>query len=187
MQINNINSTNFNAIYRLPNTAKNAAELKTHVYPAYAHLRHQPAISVVGSNPFAMGVDMMKEIIAKKNNCSKIWLEMNAQNHGLDLDSVKTDCMYVFSGEQEIKNLLNWMENRLSAKISKEKSIFTKLKNFFNPKEEEIPENLPTHLIPLFEMLKANKEEDALFAQYIKNIVNVRNSQELLQKMLMEK
>ncbi len=188
MQINNINNTNFNAIYRLPNTAKNAAELKTHVYPAYAHLRHQPAISVVGSNPFAMGVDMMKDIIAKKFNCSKTWLEMNAENHGLNLSEVKDDYMYIFTGDKEIRNLLDWMMNRVKSKDKEINSLSSRLKNFFNPtSKNDIPENLPTHLIPLFEILKSNKEEDVLFAQYAKNVVKVNSSQELLQRMLMER
>ena len=80
------------------------------------------------------------------------------------------------------------MINRVKSKDKEINSLSSRLKNFFNPtSKNDIPENLPTHLIPLFEILKSNKEEDVLFAQYAKNVVKVNSSQELLQRMLMER
>ena len=179
---NQQNNTKFQGIYRIPNSAKNIADIEQHVAPMYSYLRHEPVIGLLGSNPFKIGVDMIMDIIAENNHSSVSWVKMNAKNHGADLSNLD-DRLLIVSGKKDIEGLANYMRNR----VAKKTNFFAKVKTMFSRSNEAYADK-PNHLKPLFKVLQENKEENAAFVQeYGAQIVDVKTPQELLAKMLCER
>ena len=183
MEINHINSTNFNGIYRMQYTAQDLEHIKSHVAPMYQYLKQEPILIFDGNNPFKIGVDIIMNLIANSQNSSTNWLKMNATRHGVDFEGLGSNTLHVISGRKEINNFLEYLQKRVAKKTSffeKFKNIFSKNKNTYNDK--------PAHLRKLFEVLETNREENFEFQKaYNNRIVEVKTPQELLTKILCEK
>lgn len=185
MNILPIENTNFKAIYKLKSSEKIIKEVESKIIPTYNLFSNQPAILLQGSNPFAQILDDMIEAFAKKNNASKSWAIMNANNHGIKI-SDDTDILYVFSNENDVGNLLDYISNRRN--INKP-TFFKSLKLFFKKKDLiKIPANLPKHLIPLAIINEVYQKETLAFNDFIKNkFIEVDSSKDLLFKMMKER
>ena len=60
MQVNNIQSkTNFNGIFRIPNTPENTKLIAEKVLPMYQMMRKQPVACYPGNNPLVLGMDFL--------------------------------------------------------------------------------------------------------------------------------
>lgn len=190
MQINKINNTNFQGIYRIKNTPAIVTEIQNKVAPSYKMVSNNPLVAFPGKNPFKIALDILMDMVADSQNSSKSWLAMNAKNHGLDLSAEKIgdDYIHIITGEKDIKNIVEYMIER----SNKLKPTFKdKVMNFFGISKEanyNITENTPEHLIPLFVGLSKNEEEDIAFAEFTgKRVIKVNTPQELLTRMLMER
>ena len=190
MQINKINNTNFQGIYRIKNSPAIVKEIQNKVAPSYRMVSHNPIVAFPGKNPFKITLDILMEIIAKSQNSSKDWLEMNAKNHGLDLSATKIgdDYIHIITGEKDIKNIVEYMIDR-TKKL--QPSFKDKVMNFFGITKEVdygITENTPEHLKPLFIALSKIEEEDIAFEEFAgKKVIKVNTPKELLTRMLMER
>lgn len=182
MQVNKVDNTNFNGIYRIKNTPKNLMEIDKYVNPMYQHLKHEPVFQFAGNHPFKMGLDVIMELIAEGQKGSVSWLKMNAENHGANLSKLDDEFVHVVSGKKEIEALLGFLENRAIKKTG----FMEKIKLMFATRETY--EEKPEHLRLLFHALARDEEECKAFNEAYKNkIIPVNSSQELLQKMLCER
>lgn len=190
MQINKIDNTNFQGIYRIKSSPAIINEIQNKVAPSYQRVSNNPIVAFSGKNPFKIALDILMDMIADSQNSSKDWLEMNAKNHGLDLSAAKTgdDYIHIVTGEKDVKNIIEYMLDR--AKKLKP-SFKDKVMNFFGITKEVdygITENTPEHLVPLFIALSKNEEEDIAFTEFAgKRVIKVNTPQELLTRMLMER
>ncbi len=61
-----INSNvNFTGVYRIPKTPKNIKEINEKVIPMYSFLKHEPVAGFPGENPFVLGFEVLKDVVAK--------------------------------------------------------------------------------------------------------------------------
>jgi len=182
MQINKIDNTHFNGIYRIQNTPKNRMEIEKFVEPMYRYLKHEPVFQFIGKHPFRMGLDMIMKLIAENQKGTVSWLKMNAEIHGANVSDYKDDILHIVSGKKEINSLLNFLENRAEKKTG----MLGKIKMLFPPYKTY--EDKPEHLRLLFHALEIDEEECQAFNDVYKNkIISVKTPQELIQKMLCEK
>ena len=179
---------NFTGIYKIPNTSKNIKDIEEKVIPMYSYLKHEKVSGFPGENPFVLGFEAIKEIVANKNNASKILLEMNAKNHGQILPDTNTNFLHIISGEKDLQEFVEFIIQRLKAN---ENTPLNKLKNFFhylkniNSEKQKLPEHLQI-VDKAVELYEKEKLEYQKFIQD-KNIISVSSAQELLAKMLTEK
>lgn len=184
MNINRIDNTNFNGMYKIPYSAKNMQELKDFVLPTYKGISNEPVFIFSGNNPFKVGLDTIMETIAKSNNSSIEWLKMNAKNHGIELPD-NNDTLHIISTEKDIKKLLEYMIKRVQ---SKKPTFVDKLKKFFGiAKAPEYDENLPQHLLLLSEALKIDSQEAEAFKEYSKDFKKAGSAKELFKLLMSER
>ncbi len=179
---------NFTGIYKIPNTPKNIKEIEEKVIPMYSYLKHEKVSGFPGENPFVLGFETIKEIVANKNNASKIWLEMNAKNHGQILPDTNTNFLHIISGEKDLQEFLEFIIQRLKAN---ENTPLNRLKHFFNSLKNinREKQKLPEHLQLVDKAIELYKKERLEYQKFIqnKNVISVSSAQELLAKMLTEK
>ncbi len=186
MKINRIENINFNGIYRIQNTPKNIEEIKKYVEPMYNYLKHEPIFQFSGKNPFRAGLDFVMNFIANSQNGNVDWLKMNAEIYGADFKNLGDENLFVVAGEKSIKKLFEYIVERAS-KMQGNNSAIERLKAFFSKPKENYSDK-PEHLRPLFRALEMNTEEDEEFLKvYSAEIVEVKNTQELITKMLCER
>ena len=128
------------------------------------------------------------EIVANKNNASKIWLEMNAKNHGQILPDTNTNFLHIISGEKDLQEFLEFIIQRLKAN---ENTPLNRLKHFFNSLKNinREKQKLPEHLQLVDKAIELYEKERLEYQKFIqnKNVISVSSAQELLAKMLTEK
>ncbi len=175
---------NFTGVYKIANTPNNVKEITEKVIPMYSYVKHEPASGFPGENPFVTGFELIKEIIADANNASKIWLEMNAKNHGTILPDTNTDFLHIISGKKDIQDFVNFLINRLKAN---ENTPLKKIKNFFVG--NNVNKDLPEHLQIVDKAIELYQKERLEYLKFIqdKKITPVSTTQELLSKMLNER
>lgn len=179
---------NFTGIYKIPNTPKNIKEIQEKVIPMYSYLKHEKVSGFPGENPFVLGLEVIKEIVANANNASKVWLEMNAKNHGQILPDTNTNFLHIISGKKDIQEFVEFIIQRLKANentpLNKLKNIFNSIKNISNEKQK-----LPEHLQIVDKAIELYEKEKLEYKKFIqnKNVISVSSTQELLAKMLTEK
>ena len=178
----------FTGIYKIPNTPKNIKEIEEKVIPMYKYLKHEKVLGFPGENPCVLGFETIKEIVANKNNASKIWLGMNAKIHGLILPDTNTNFLHIISGEKDLQEFVEFIIKRLKAN---ENTPLKKLKNFFNSLKNKNSEKqkLPEHLQIVDRAVELYEKEKLEYQKFIqnKNIISVSSAQELLSKLLTEK
>ena len=179
---------NFTGIYKIPNTPKNIKDIEEKVIPMYNYLKHENVSGFPGENPFVLGFEAIKYIVENANNASKVWLEMNAKNHGQILPDTNTNFLHIVSGKKDIQEFLEFIIQRLKAN---ENTPLHKLKNFFSSVNNINSEKqkLPEHLQLVDKAIELYEKERLEYQKFIqnKNIISVSSAQELLAKMLTEK
>ena len=184
MNINRIENTNFNGLYKVPYTEKNMEALKNFVIPTYMNISKEPVIVFTGNNPFKVGLVKLMELIAKKNNSNVDWLKMNAQNHGVDVSGADCDIINIVSTRKDIDKLQKYMVSRIN---SRKPSLAEKIQNFFGIRAvPDYDTNLPVHLAILSEGLRLDKEEAEAFAEYSKNIKLYKDSKDVFKALMSE-
>jgi len=184
MNINRINSTNFNGIYRIKNTPKNLDDMMKHVLPMYSHLRHEPVFVFSGRNPFKAAVDMLMELIADSQKSTIEWLKMNAEIHGLNLSKLNDDEIHIISGKQKTEEIVEYIKHR----VEKQTGFWSNLKKQFSINNNDDIKRKPEHLRPLAIALQDNETEEAAFLEkYSSQIVEVKTTQDLLRNLLTER
>lgn len=184
MKINKIDNNTHRGIYRIPNTPKNLAEIDKFVEPMYTKVKHQAFFPFVGKSPFKEGITALIDKIANSQGYSTDWLKMNAQNHGADLSGISEDYINVVCGNKDFNNFLEYLKSRNNIK----ESFFDKIKNLFMTSSEKDYEDKPEHLRLLFYALdKLEIENDAFEEKFGNKIIEVKTTQELLTKALMER
>lgn len=180
-----INSNvNFTGVYRIPNTPKNIKEINEKVIPMYSFLKHEPALGFPGENPFVLGFEVLKDVVAKANNASKSWLEMNAQYHGEMLPDTNTDFLHIVSGKKDLADFVNFIVSRVKAN---QNTPLKYIKSLFARHKDE--KDLPEHLKVVDKAIDVYQKERLEYLKFIqtKKVVPVETTQELLTKMLMER
>ena len=180
-----INSNvNFTGVYRIPNTPKNIKEINEKVIPMYSYLKHEPVSGFPGENPFVLGFEALKEVVANANNASKSWLAMNAKNHGEALPDTNTDFLHIVSGEKDLNDFVNFIVSRVNANKN---TPLKYIKSFFSHREDK--KVLPEHLKVLDKAIEIYQKERLEYLKFIqsKKVVPVETTQELLTKMLTER
>ena len=180
-----INSNvNFTGVYRIPNTPKNIKEINEKVIPMYSYLKHEPVSGFPGENPFVFGFEVLKEIVAKANNASKAWLEMNAKNHGEILPDTNTDFIHIVSGEKDLNDFMNFITSRVNAN---QNTPLKYIKRLFSHSKDK--KDLPDHLKVVDKAVELYQKERLEYLKFIqsKKVVPVETTQELLTKMLTER
>lgn len=179
---------NFTGIYKIPNTPKNIKEIQEKVIPMYSYLKHDKVSGFPGENPFVLGFEVLKGIVANANNASKVWLEMNAKNHGQILPDTNTDFLHIISGNKDIQEFIDYIKKRIKAN---ENTPLNKLKKMFSILQDNntAREQLPEHLKIIDRAIELYEKERLEYQKFIqnKNIISVSSAQELLAKMLTEK
>ena len=183
MQVNKIDTTNFQGIYRIANTPKNVSEIQKFVTPMYEHIRHEKTLLFEGYNPFKQALDILLEHIADEQKYSLSWLKMNAENFGADFSKVGDGILHIIAGKKDLSRVLEHMKNRAFHKPT----VLEQIKEFFSRPEKDYSDK-PEHLRLLFHALDVNKDEDtAFYEKFGKEIIEVKTPQELLTQMLGEK
>lgn len=178
---------NFTGIYRIKNTPTNIKDIEEKVLPMYSYLKKEPVIGFPGENPFVIGFELIKEVVANANNASKLWLEMNAKNHGQTLPDTNTNFLQIISGKKDIQDFLNYLTERIKANENSPLNIF---RNFFKTTfAERERTDLPEHLKLLDKAIQIYEKEKVEYQNFTNNkkVVTVSSPQELLTKMLTEK
>ena len=195
MNINRVDCTKFNGIYKVPNNKAYIEALNREIMPAYSYVRHDKPMAVIGENPFQLIVEEFMKITAKENNSSIDWLKQNIKNHGGNTDNVNQDFIYLFTLKDK-DNFMGYLIPRIEAFANKyghnnsEKGIKGFFKRFFKKEEPEklvVDENTPKHLRVVFQALHYNDEEVKNFHDYVDNkIVEVKSPMDLFVKMMNE-
>jgi len=183
MQVNKIDTTNFQGIYRIANTPRNVSEIQKYVTPMYEQIRHEKSFLFEGFNPFKQALDIILNEIADGEKYSLSWLKMNAENFGADFSKIGDGILHIITGKKDISRVFEHMKNRAFHKPT----VLEQIKEFFSRPEEDYSDK-PEHLRLLFHALDVNKEEDnAFYENFGDEIIEVKTPQDLLTKMLCEK
>lgn len=188
MQVNNIQSnTNFNGIYRIPNTPENIKLISEKVLPMYQMIRREPVAGYPGDNPLVLGMDFFMDILGRKNGGSKEWLAMNARNNGVKFPEFNMDFLHIVAGKKDLNKFIDYFTERIKAHNPNK---FQKFLNFFKaPEANGYKPEMPEHLQPVCEALHMYRKERDLYSEFIKGkeIVQVNTPQELLTRMMNER
>ena len=193
MNINKIDNTNFQAIYKIPYSERNFLLIKDKIIPTYKVVSNQKADFFMGSHPLKMALIQVIEKIVKELDCSLEWLKANAKNHGAKEGSMDLDSICVITSQDDINAIGSFIRARIDKaykEVVQANSFLYKVKNFFLGKEEEdlgFNEKTPEHLRKLFYSIKNDKIEAQAFEEAFPKVVLVKNTDELLLKMLNER
>lgn len=183
MRINNVDNTNFKAIYRLKNTPTNLETLGNKIIPIYEAITKQDTFVFIGSNPFKSGLDFIIKGIAQANNVTKNWLKKKAEYHGLEYTSSDDGILHVITTQKDIDKLNDYMQARLDMRFER---IKDKILNK-TPLPDDANKNLPEYLQALDSALKLDQVEEEAFKKYPQKIIEVNNVEELFAKMMSER
>ena len=189
MKIDNINSTNFSALYRLKQPPKDIREISERVIPMYKYLRKRPA-TFFEANPLCSLLNEKFKEIAQGLKYSVEWLRSNAERHNLNLSYLDNNSILVVTQAEDINNLLDGV-NKLRRQ---DNGFIGKITNFIenNKRSKQIAQycrKFPPHLEELAICDYLYRENMKPFEDCLNGfkIIDVDSPQELLQKMLTEK
>lgn len=183
MRINNVDNTNFKAIYKIKNTPANIETLSKKIIPIYEAITKQDTFVFIGSNPFKSGLDVITKKIAQANNVTKNWLKKKAEYHGLKYTSSDDGILHVVTTQKDIDKLNDYMQNRLDLRLER---IQDKILNN-TPLPDDANAKLPEYLQALDSALKLDQVEEEAFKNYPQKIIEVNNVEELFAKMMSER
>lgn len=187
MQINKIDNTNFQAIYRLKNIPSAVEEIEKKVIPAYKIMSNENAYTIIGNNPFRKVLRTMIERVAEFEKTSISWVEMNAKNYGLNLNSTEDDVIYFIAGNKELEKFKEYIKKRNDRMRPSIKNL---LKKIFLKEEKiiTVPDNSPEHIKFLADAMDYDCKETLAFNEYIKGQVkDVKSPRDLFYTMLRER
>lgn len=188
MQVNNIQSkTNFNGIYRIPNTPENVKLIKEKVVPMYEYIKREQVCAFPGNYPLVIGLEFIMEQLAKQNQASRQWLVMNARNFGTKIPNLNKDYLHVISSKRDIDELVHFITKRMeSYNDSPLQKVINIFKGLIN-KDDTPP--LPEHIKVLNKSIEIFENEAIEYRKFLsdKEVIEVTTPQQLLARMLSEK
>ena len=183
---NNINTQNFNGIYKLKNSDIESLELvKDAIIPMYSHVKRRFALSFIGDNPAESAFVNASAIAAKSDGGSYEWLIQNAKSHGLKLPNRNNGDIWVLTGDDTeiIADSLSYSVREMERPNLRFK--FKLIKEMLFGRFKDLPQHLKEYL-PVAEM---NNKFTTHFQDLLngKKIDEVDNLQDLTYKMAVEK
>lgn len=187
MQINRIDNTNFQAIYRLKNVPGVVEDIEKKIIPAYKIINNENSYTIIGNNPYKNVLKKMIERVAEFEKTSISWVEMNAKNYGLNLNSTEDDVIYFIAGNKELEKFKEYIKKRNDRMRPSIKNL---LKKIFLKEEKiiTVPDNSPEHIKFLADAMDYDCKEKLAFNEYIKERVqDVDSPKDLFYTILRER
>lgn len=183
---NNINTQNFNGIYKLKNSDLESFEMvQDLIVPMYSSIKNRFALSFIGDNPAERSFIKASAIAAKSDGGSYEWLIQNAKRHGVNLPDRSSGDIWVMTGDDTaiIADSLGYAVREMERPNLRFK--FKLIKDMLFGRFKDLPQHLKEYL-PVTEM---NNKFTIHFQDLLKNkkVEDVNNLQDLAYKMSVEK